>query len=79
MLWLTFALTLIDHIATSVNDNVSEIVFGLVDKSTETKVQVLTLCLSQETDTIVNNRSLTVEQKRNATAKIMALKHHINS
>ena len=53
--------------------------FGLVNKSTETKVQVLTLCLSQETDTIVNNHSLTVEQKRDTTAIIMALKHHINS
>ena len=51
---------------------------GLDDQSAATKVQVLTLCKSQEPLAIVNNLSLTKEQKQDATAIIAAIKHHIN-
>jgi len=47
-------------------------------ESTETQVQVLTLCLSQETLSIVNNLGLTTEQKKDPTAIVTAIKRHID-
>ena len=51
---------------------------GLSGESAETKVQVLTLCLSRETLTIVNNLGLTAEQKKDADVIITAIKRHID-
>ena len=51
---------------------------GLSGESAETKVQVLTLCLSRETLAIVNNLGLTTEQKQDADAIITAIKRHID-
>ena len=51
---------------------------GLSDASAETKVQVLTLCLSRETLAVVNNLGLTEEQKRDSDAIITAIKRHID-
>ena len=51
---------------------------GLADHSATTKVQVLTLCLLRESLTIVNNLSLTEEQKQDTTAIITTIKRHID-
>jgi len=50
----------------------------LTEESAVTKVQALTLCFSCETLTIVDNLSLTLEQKHNVDAIITAIKHHIS-
>ena len=46
--------------------------------SAETKVLVLTLCLSRETLAVVNNLGLTEEQKQDADTIITAIKCHID-
>ena len=51
---------------------------GLSNASAETKVQVLTLCLSRETLAVINNLGLTEEQKQDADAIITAIKCHID-
>ena len=51
---------------------------GLSNTSAETKVQVLTLCLSRETLAVVNNLGFTEEQKRDSDAIITAIKRHID-
>ena len=51
---------------------------GLPGESAATNVQVLTLCLSRETLTIVNNLDLTPEQRQDASAIITAIKRHID-
>jgi len=49
---------------------------GLTGESDATKVQVLTLCLSRDTLTIVNNLGLSEEQRNNPTAIIQAITQH---
>ena len=51
---------------------------GLSNASAETKVQVLSLCLSRETLAVVNNLGLTEEQKQDAEAIITVVKRHID-
>ena len=51
---------------------------GLSNASAETKVQVLTLCLSRETLAVVNNLGLTEEQEQDTDAIITAIKRHID-
>ena len=51
---------------------------GLAGEAAETKVQVLTLCLSRETLTIVNNLGLTEEQRNDVDTVIRAIKCHID-
>ena len=50
---------------------------GLAIESAETKVQVLTLCFSRETLTVVDNLGLTTEQKGDMDVIITAIKCHI--
>jgi len=54
------------------------ILSGLTGETAATQVQVLTLCLSQETLTIVNNLGLTKGQKQDGSAIITAIKCHID-
>ena len=51
---------------------------GLAEESAVKQVQVLTLCLSRETLSIVNNLGLTEEQKKDPTVIIAAIKRHID-
>ena len=51
---------------------------GLTDEPAAIKVQALTLCFSRETLTIVNNLSLTPEQKSDVNAIIAAIMRHID-
>ena len=51
---------------------------GLAGESAATKVQVLTLCLSRETLSIVNNLGLSEEQRSDSAAIIQAIKRHID-
>ena len=51
---------------------------GLSGESAETKVQVLTLCLSTETLSIVNNLGLTAAQMKDVDIIITAIKRHID-
>ena len=50
----------------------------LEDQSAATKVQVLSLCLMQESLAVVNNLGLTDEQKQDATAIIAVIECHID-
>ena len=51
---------------------------GLSEESVETKVQVLTLCLSRETLSIVSNLGLTAAQMKDVDIIITAIKRHID-
>ena len=51
---------------------------GLLEESTETKVQALNLCFSCKTLAIVNNLRLTTEQKKDVDVIICTIKNHID-
>ena len=51
---------------------------GLAGEAAATKVQVLTLCLSRETLSIVRNLGLSEEQNNDVDAITSAIKRHID-
>jgi len=51
---------------------------GLSGESADTQVQALTLCFSHKALTVVNNLSLSADERNSVDAIITAIKHHVD-